>query len=126
MDVERWGSGSTGRSHTVAYGPFVWTVAHAIDLSEDFESQAAQSLQMLDSHLSAAGSARTHLLSVQVMVTDIENRATFDRLWQAWIGPNPEHWPQRACFQSGLAHGLLVELVVVAAPASARVRSGTA
>ena len=74
---------------------------------------------MLEAHLLEAGSARTHLLSVQVIPSNIENRGVFDGLWQEWIGPNSEHWPQRACFQSALAPGLLVELVAVAAPVSA-------
>ena len=69
-------------------------------------------------HLGLTGSARTHLLSLQVMLTDISCRNAFDTLWNEWVGPNPEHWPQRACFQAALAPGLLVELVAVAAPAS--------
>ena len=73
---------------------------------------------MLEAHLAMTGSARTHLLSLQVMLTDISNRGAFDALWKQWIGSNPEHWPQRACFQAALAPGLLVELVAVAAPAS--------
>ena len=118
MQVERWPSSGKGRSRSVAYGNVVWTVANAIDTSAGFEAQALESLRMLESHLLEAGSARTHLLSVQVILSNIENRGAFDRLWQEWIGSNPEHWPQRACFQSALAPGLLLELVAVAAPAS--------
>ncbi len=120
MHIERWPSSSNGRSRTVAYGGMVWTVANARDTLADFDMQVAQSLQMLEEHLMAAGSARTHLLSLQVLLSDISNRAAFDVQWQAWIGPNPEHWPQRACFAVGLATGLLVELVAVAATAPAR------
>src|SRR5688572_4725530 len=119
MQIERWTSSSKGRSRSVAYGGVIWTVANAIDTSAAFEAQAIESLSMLDAHLTEAGSARTHLLSLQVIVSNIEDRGTFDRLWQEWIGSNPEHWPQRACFQSALAPGLLVELVAVAAPRSA-------
>jgi enamine deaminase RidA (YjgF/YER057c/UK114 family) len=78
----------------------------------------AQSLAVLESHLRDAGSARTHLLSLQVILTEIANRDAFDQQWREWVGPEPEHWPQRVCFQADLAPGLLVELVVVAAPAS--------
>jgi enamine deaminase RidA (YjgF/YER057c/UK114 family) len=118
MHVKRWPAGGRGRSATVAYGNLVWTVANASDPGAAFDEQVAQSLQMLESHLREAGSARTHLLSLQVILTDIGNRPAFDEQWQAWIGPAPEHWPQRACFESGLAPGLLVELVAVAAPVS--------
>jgi enamine deaminase RidA (YjgF/YER057c/UK114 family) len=123
MEVERWAGAASGRSRTVAYGGIVWTVATAADATGSFESQAIQSLRALESHLEQAGSARTHLVSLQVLLTDIENRPAFDRLWQEWVGSNPEHWPQRACFQAALAPGLLVELVAVAAPKSASQRS---
>jgi len=120
MTIRRWPSPSTaqGRSRTVAYGGLVWTVANATDPSAGFETQVAQSLAMLESHLEEAGSARTHLLSLQVILTEMGNRDAFDVQWQEWIGPHPEHWPQRVCFQAELAPGLRVELVAVAAPAS--------
>ncbi len=120
MQIERWRGSGNGRSRSVAYGNLVWTVANAIDTSAGFEAQAIESLRMLDYHLTEAGSGRSHLLSLQVIFSNIENRGAFDSLWQEWIGPNPEHWPQRACFQSALAPGLLLELVAVAAPRSAR------
>jgi len=120
MHIERWSSSSgAGRSRTVAAGGIVWTVANATDATADFATQVAQALRILDAHLREAGSARTHLLSLQVMLADISNRAAFDASWQAWIGPDPAHWPQRACFQAALAPGLLIELVAVAAKATA-------
>jgi enamine deaminase RidA (YjgF/YER057c/UK114 family) len=118
MTINRWASNARGRSRTVAYDGLVWTVANATDPSADFETQVAQSLAMLEAHLTEAGSARTHLLSLQVILTEIANRDAFDQQWWEWIGPDPGHWPQRVCFQADLAPGLLVELVAVAAPAS--------
>lgn len=126
MHVDRWPINGKGRSRTVAYSNLVWTVANATDSQASFEVQVRQSLQMLEAHLKEAGSARTHLLSLQVILTDIANRPAFDDQWQEWIGPNPEQWPQRACFQSGLAPGLQIELIAVAASASASQRSATA
>jgi enamine deaminase RidA (YjgF/YER057c/UK114 family) len=119
MQIKRWPGRAAGRNRAVAYGDLVWTVANATEPLADFAAQAAQSLQMLQANLTLAGSARTHLLSVQVMLTDISNRDAFDALWREWIGADPLHWPQRACFQAALAPGLLVELSAVAAPASA-------
>ncbi len=118
MTIERWPSTAPGRSRTVAYGGLVWTVANATDTSAGFATQVAQSLAMLESHLTEAGSARSHLLSLQVILTEIANRDAFDQQWREWIGPDPAHWPQRVCFQAALAPGLLVELVGVAASAS--------
>ena len=120
MQIERWSGSAKGRSLVVSFGDLVWAVATASDAGAAFESQAAQSLRMLDSHLALAGSARTRLLSLQVMLTDISNRDAFDALWQEWIGPDPTHWPQRACFQAALAPGLLIELVAVAASSAAQ------
>ena len=119
MTINRWASPAKGRSRTVAYGGLVWSVANAIDPTADFETQVAQSLAMLEAHLTEAGSARTHLLSLQVILTEIANRDAFDQQWWEWIGPDPAHWPQRACFQASLAPGLQIELVAVAAAASA-------
>jgi enamine deaminase RidA (YjgF/YER057c/UK114 family) len=114
--IKRWNGSASGRSKAVAYADLVWTVATATDLGADFEGQAAQSLQNLEAQLTMAGSGRTRLLSLQVMLKDITNRIAFNAMWEKWIGPNPEHWPQRACFQAALAPGLLLELVAVAAP----------
>lgn len=117
--IERRPGRQPGRSRSVTFGPLVWTVANATDAGAGFDEQVAQSLQMLEAHLCEAGSARTHLLSVQVILADLADRPAFDRQWLAWIGQDPAHWPQRACFEAGLAPGLRVELVVVAAPATA-------
>ena len=38
-----------------------------------------------------------------------------DEVWNAWIGPNPDHWPQRACVGAALAEGSLVEIILLAA-----------
>ena len=97
----------------ISCGP--WRMQRTLPLAS--RHRPRQSLEMLNSHLLEAGSARTHILSLQVILADIGNRGVFETQWQEWIGPNPESWPQRACFQSGLAPGLQIELVAVAAPA---------
>lgn len=112
MTLQPWPSTAQGRSRTVAYAGLVWTVANATDPSADFETQVAQSFALLEFHLTEAGSARTHLLSVQVILTEISNRDAFDRQWQVWIGPDPAHWPQRVCFQAALA-GLALTIFAV-------------
>ena len=113
--IHRWPSSGQGRSRTVRHAGLVWTVANATDATAPFDEQVAQSLCMLDAHLVEAGTHRANLLSVQVLLADIAQRTAFDAAWQAWIGPDPAGWPQRACFQAGLAPGLLVELAAVAA-----------
>ncbi len=101
----------------VAFGELVWAVANARNLAADFAAQTQETFLLLDTALQEAGSDHSRMLSVQVLLANIEDRWHFDELWRDWIGPNPDHWPQRACFQTGLAPGLLIELVVTAARA---------
>lgn len=116
MSIERWPSGAEGRSRTVAHGNLVWTVANATDPSTatDFPSQVTQTLAALDEGLREAGSSRQHLLSVQVILAHLAMKSAFDELWQEWIGLDPAHWPQRACFEGKPAPGLLIEVSAVA------------
>jgi len=113
--ITRWASGAPGRSRTVRHGNTVYTVANARRVPAPFADQVLESLAMLDAHLAEAGSPRAGLLSIQVLLTDIAERPEFDRQWLAWIGDDPSHWPQRACYQAALAPGLMIELIAVAA-----------
>jgi hypothetical protein len=115
MNIQRWPSDAPGRSRVVAFGPLLWLVANARDADADFHAQVEETLALLDASLQTAGSSRQNLLSVQVLLSDIDLKGAFDETWQHWIGPDPDVWPQRACFQVGLTAGLLVELIVVAA-----------
>jgi enamine deaminase RidA (YjgF/YER057c/UK114 family) len=113
--IERWRGSAVGRSRMVAFGELVWAVSNACTPGADFEAQAVETLQRLDQALREAGSDRGRLLSVQVILVDISMRDAFDALWQAWLGPDPEHWPQRAVHGGALAPGLLLEVMATAA-----------
>ena len=97
------------------FGDLVWLVANARPDAGGIEVQSAEALALLDDRLRTAGSDRASLLSVHVLLADIEHRAVFDRHWDAWIGADPHGWPQRACYGASLAPGLLVEIVATAA-----------
>jgi enamine deaminase RidA (YjgF/YER057c/UK114 family) len=114
-DIERWAGRAIGRSQSVAYADLLWTVANARDTAADFAAQVLETFAVLEQNLEATGSSRRHLLSVQVLLSDIGDRDAFDRLWCAWIGDDPQAWPQRACYGAALAPGLRVELIVTAA-----------
>jgi enamine deaminase RidA (YjgF/YER057c/UK114 family) len=115
VDIERSSGAAVGRSHTVAYAGLVWTVANTQHPGQDFDAQVLETLQLLEANLAAAGSARSRMLSVHVLLADIGNRDAFDRRWREWIGSDPASWPQRACYGAPLAPGLQIELVVTAA-----------
>jgi len=114
MKTERWGGSAKGRSTTVARGDTVWTVSNARNLGGDIRAQVAETLDLLDASLRRAGSDKTQLLSVQVILADISHREIFDEIWCRWIGDNPEHWPQRAVLAAALAPGLLLEIMATA------------
>jgi enamine deaminase RidA (YjgF/YER057c/UK114 family) len=116
MSIERWPADGEGRSRTVAHGNLVWTIANATDPARatDFPAQVTQTLAALDEGLREAGSSRERLLSVQVMLASLAMKSAFDELWREWIGPDPAHWPQRACFEGKPAPGLLIEVSAVA------------
>ena len=104
-----------GRSSGTAFGPFVWSVAAAGDHGVDIGEQSQRTLEELDRLLAASGTSKDRLLSVSVYLADMDDKPVFDEIWAAWIGPNPEHWPQRACVGASLANDMLVELVAIAA-----------
>lgn len=60
---------------------------------------------MLESNPLDAGSARTHLLALQVILTEIANRDTFDQQWQEWIDPDPERGHSASAFRRTLRRG---------------------
>jgi enamine deaminase RidA (YjgF/YER057c/UK114 family) len=115
VNIERWPASGAGRSRASALGEIVWLIANATEPTADFRAQVARTFAAMDGTLRAAGSSRAQLISVQVLLSEMGNKPAFDEMWLTWIGPDPSGWPQRSCVQVGLAPGLLVEIVAVAA-----------
>ena len=67
--------------------------------------------------LEDAGSGKSRILSAQIYLVDMATKPEMDEVWNVWIGPNPDHWPQRACVGAALADGCLVEIILLAATA---------
>lgn len=60
------------------------------------------------------GSGKSKVLSAQIWVTDIRNRAPMNEVWTAWV--DKSNLPARACIEAKLADPkALVEIMVVAA-----------
>ena len=112
MNIQRFRGSAIGRSRAVAFDHLVFTVATAPG-SASLQEQTRQVLARIEQNLAEAGSDKTRLLSATVYLTDISRKAEMDEVWNEWIGP--EHWPQRACVQVGLAPNTLVEITVIAA-----------
>ena len=115
MPIQRIPGTAAGRSQAAAFNGLVWAVGSARNTRLDLKDQTREALQVVEQSLLALGSDKTRLLSAQVFLTDMTRKAEMDEVWNAWIGPNPEHWPQRACLGTALTGDLLVEITVIAA-----------
>lgn len=75
--------------------------------------QAEQALARLDQRLALAGSDRTKIVQVQVVLADIRYFDEVNAAWNAWV--DPDHLPARVCHAADLGRpDIKVELVVTA------------
>lgn len=113
--IERIRGQARGRNRASAYKDLVWAVATADDTSADVAEQTRQTLAVIEKSLAALGSSKQRIVSAQVFLARIEDKAAMDAVWCAWLGDDPNHWPQRACVGAALEGRALVEIVVTAA-----------
>jgi len=84
------------------------------NLKNDIKGQTAEVLAEIDRLLAKAGSSKAKLLTVNIWLTDIRNRAGMNEAWTAWV--DPKNLPARACVEAKLADpACLVEIMVTAA-----------
>jgi enamine deaminase RidA (YjgF/YER057c/UK114 family) len=84
------------------------------NLRNDIRGQTAEVLAEIDRLLAKAGSSKSKLLTANIWVTDIRNRAPMNEVWTAWV--DPKNLPVRACVEAKLADpACLVEIMVTAA-----------
>ena len=102
-------------SQAVAYGDTVYLAGVvAKDLEQDVKGQTKQVLDEIDRLLGKCGTSKSKVLSAQIWVTDIRNRAPMNEVWTAWI--DKANLPARACVEAKLADPkALVEIMVIAA-----------
>ena len=115
MTIERWRGDAPGRNRTVKHGDIVYTVATAAAAGPDIQSQTKKTLEIIEANLNEAGSDKTRMLSVQIFLADMSEKAAMDEVWNPWIGSDWETWPQRACVGAPLAGTTKIEVVVTAA-----------
>lgn len=114
MSVSRHEPGSI-LSLAVEHGDTVYLAGVvAKDLKKDIKGQTAEVLAEIDRLLAKCGSSKSKVLSAQIWVTDIRNRAPMNEVWTAWV--DPKNLPARACVEAKLADpACLVEIMVLAA-----------
>lgn len=114
MSITRYEPGKR-MSQAVVHGNTVYLAGQvADDYNGTIEKQTAEVLATIDRLLAQAGTSKSKLLTIQVILNNIGDFAAMNTVYDAWIDPaNP---PTRACIETRLAHpALKVEVIAVAA-----------
>ena len=120
-DIKRIPGFVPTRSWGSAYKDLVWAIGMSDDFTLSAEEQVNLAFENLDRVLAEAGTDKSRLISVTVMLNDIENKPLMDEVWANWIGRDPSNWPERSCFGVNLHAGNCIELRAVAARAEAAI-----
>jgi enamine deaminase RidA (YjgF/YER057c/UK114 family) len=111
-EIVRLGNSRRWSDVVIHAGVARW-VEVAEDQTQDSRGQIAQVLRQIDLTLTQIGSDRTRLLEVLIFLSDLQDAAALNQLWDAWVPA--DHPPIRACVQAGLAASCRVEMIVTAA-----------
>lgn len=102
-------------SGAVVHGGLVWLAGQvADDSSLDTEGQTADILAQIDTLLAEAGTDKSALLSITVVLRDITEAPAMNRAWDRWLDPRAK--PARMTIQAPLVDpAWRVEITGVAA-----------
>jgi enamine deaminase RidA (YjgF/YER057c/UK114 family) len=104
----------TRMSQGVIHGGLLYTAGQVDAESDDVAGQTRNILAKIDALLAQAGSSKSHLLSVNVWLTDMSTFNEMNSVWDRWI--DPQNPPARATVESRLAAPQYkVEISVIAA-----------
>ena len=112
--IERLKGKARGRNRASAYKDLVWAVATADNASAGIAEQTRLTLATIEKNLETMGSHKHRIVSAQIYLASLRDKAAMDAVWCEWLGDDPEHWPQRACLGVALEGGALVEITVTA------------
>ena len=100
-------------SQAVVHGNTVYTAGQVAE-GESVTEQTKVILAQIDALLAEAGTDKSKLLSATIWITDMDNFAGMNAVWDAWVSQG--NTPARACVESKLAMPkFLVEIGVIAA-----------
>ncbi|SEA28083.1 RidA family protein [Paraburkholderia sartisoli] len=89
----------------------------AEDTNQDIAGQTREVLGHIDRLLAEVNSDKSHLLSVQIYISDMAHFAGMNAVWDTWVAADAT--PPRATVEAKLANpACLIEVVVVAAQRS--------
>ena len=100
------------RSRSVIHAGIVTTVAVADTKAPQLYDQARDALAVIERNLAEAGTTKARILTAMIYITDIQQKAEFNRAWDEWA--DRENPPLRACVGVALEADDLVEIVVTA------------
>lgn len=102
-------------SRVVEYGNLVFVAGTTADnKSASCRAQTEEILKKIDGYLAEAGTSKSKILSANVWVADMKEKAEMDAAWQAWV--DPDNKPARACVEARLGTPeIRVEIMVTAA-----------
>lgn len=99
-DIKRHQSGPT-LSRAVEYGNLVFVAGTTADnRSANCKAQTEEILKKIDALLAVSGTDKTKILSANIWLADINEKAQMDAAWQAWVEPGSK--PARACVEARL------------------------
>ena len=80
----------------------------------DIGEQTADVLRTIDKLLAEAGTSKANLLRAEIFLTDMNDFAGMNKVWDAWV--DPKATPARATVQAKLASpDYKIEIVITAA-----------
>ncbi|MBT5186552.1 MAG: RidA family protein [Kordiimonadaceae bacterium] len=106
---------SARMSKIVMHGDMIYLCGQ-VGSGDDIKAQTADMLGRVDALLAEAGSNKSNILSATLWISNMDNFAEMNEVYEAWI--DPENPPARACGEARLARdALLVEIIITAVKA---------
>ena len=115
MTIQRFDTGPR-MSQVVVHGDTVYLAGVVANKAggESVTKQTQEILSIIDSHLAKAGSEKSKLLTATIYLTDMNNFAEMNAVWDGWVSAG--NTPARATVEAKLAQPRYsVEIMVAAA-----------
>lgn len=114
LPVQRFDTNARLSEMTVFNGLAFLAGQVAADDRADITGQTQQVLAQVDALLARAGSDKSRILRVEIVLPDLQDFAAMNAVWEAWLPPGCA--PARATVSAALARpGWKVEMIVTAA-----------
>ena len=115
--IERYGlvrgAGRPTMCLALAYNNWFTVCTLASDCSEDIAGQTRQILAVFDDHLREAGADKTSILTMDIWLKRLGDKAAVDEVLAAWLAPG--QLPAASCVRADMARAeMLIEIRITA------------